>query len=339
VRTLKWIPFGFVSVGIFLGDSAIPLSKIEPWIQDALDSLEYITGPATSKWGSVRAASGHPDPFDLKIVALGNENGCSFDKNHIYVEYYNTFAPRIRAAYPNIRFIANCDISATAKYVDIFDYHVYSSTQWFLQNVGLFDKQDRKGPSVFVSEYAVTQDCGNGNLQAAVAEAAFMTGLVRNSDIVELASYAPLFVHVNDRRWNPDIIQFDNHRTAPTPSYYVQQLFSKYTGNKVVDHTVRNGNINFAVATTYDTSKKLVYVPVVNFSPNSVTADISISGANVLTEGVVYVLTSPSGNPKDENSLTNPKLVAITTYNITISPKFSFKAAPYSVSILQIPTK
>lgn len=190
----------------------------------------------------------------------------------------------------------------------------------------------------FVSEYAVTQGCGNGNLQAAVAEAAFMTGLVRNSDIVELASYAPLFVNVNNRAWNPDIIQFNNHANFPTPSYYVQELFAKYTGDKVVTHNTVGGNQNFAAVASFDSTKKLLYIPVVNFAATSTNVTIAISGATFGQGSVAHVITSPTGNPNDENTATNPNLITIKTSNFAASSKFVYSAPHYSVSILQIQT-
>jgi alpha-L-arabinofuranosidase len=205
----------------------VPLDQLQPWIQDALDAIEYANGPVTSKWGTLRARNGHPAPFNLRYVEIGNENGMfgTFGgTRQQYAERYRPFYDAIKARYPGIITIANTTIPHP---VEILDDHFYNSPAWFWSNVGLYDRRDRKGPRIYVGEYAVTQECGHGNLRAALAEAAFMTGLERNADVVVMASYAPLFVNANDRKWNPDAIVFDSARCYGTPSYYVQKLFAE----------------------------------------------------------------------------------------------------------------
>ena len=199
----------------------VPVDQLGEWIQDALDAIEYANGPADSKWGAVRAANGHPAPFGLKYLEIGNENS-----GGEYNAHYKAFADAIAPRYPDIRLISNVPVEGT--HVDIFDDHYYADPAFFLGQTGHYDKHDRNKAKIYVGEYAVTQNCGKGNLRAALAEAAFMTGMERNGDHVVMCSYAPLFVHVNDRTWNPDAIQFDNHRVCGTPSYHVQKLFSEY---------------------------------------------------------------------------------------------------------------
>ncbi len=199
----------------------VPVDQLGPWIQDALDAVEYANGPADSKWGAVRAANGHPAPFGLKYMEIGNENS-----GGEYNAHYKVFAEALKAKYPEIQLISNVPVEGAA--VDIFDDHYYSDPEFFLGQTGHYDKHDRNKAKIYVGEYAVTKNCGKGNLRATLAEAAFMTGMERNGDQVVMCSYAPLFVHVNDRFWNPDAIQFDNHRACGTPSYYVQKLFSDY---------------------------------------------------------------------------------------------------------------
>lgn len=177
-----------------------------------------------------------------------------------YNANYHAFAVRLKEKYPNIKLIANCDISKQVPNVDIWDFHVYDSPDWFYNNMGIFDKYNRDGPQVFVSEYAVTRDAGLGNLRAAVAEAAFMTGLVRNSDIVTLTSYAPLFVNENDRFWNTDAILYNCSVSAGTPSYYVQKMFSRLTGQFLVSSTLENATHLASVVTLSD---NILYITLV----------------------------------------------------------------------------
>lgn len=201
----------------------VPLDRLDPWVQDALDAIEYANGPAASRWGALRVKHGHPRPFGLKYLEIGNENGWG-NTLSAYEERYARFYDAIRARYPEVRLLANVPIRNRP--MDIVDDHYYNSPEWFLANAGRYDRADRKGPKIYVGEYAVTRNCGQGNLRAALAEAAFMMGLERNSDVVTMASYAPLFVNVHDRKWNPDAIPFDGTSSYGTPSYHVQKLFS-----------------------------------------------------------------------------------------------------------------
>ncbi len=198
----------------------VPVDQLGEWIQDALDAIEYANGPAESKWGAVRAANGHPAPFGLKYMEIGNENS-----GGDYNAHYKAFSDAITPKYPEIKLISNVPVEGAR--VDIFDDHYYSDPAFFLGQTGHYDKHDRSKAKIYVGEYAVVKNCGKGNLRAALAEAAFMTGMERNGDQVVMCSYAPLFVNVNDRAWNPDAIQFDNHRVCGTASYYVQKLFSE----------------------------------------------------------------------------------------------------------------
>ena len=214
------------------GDS-VPLNELDEWIEDALAAIEYAIGPPDSKWGALRAKNGHPAPFPLRFVGIGNENW-----GPLYEERYARFYDAIKARYPQIQLIASARVQSRP--IDVLDEHYYSSPEWFIANANRYDRYNRNGPKILVGEYAVTQKCGTGNLRAAIAEAAFMTGIERNSDIVVMAAYAPLFVNVNDRTWNPDLIGFDSARCYGTPSYYVQKLFSNYRGTHVLPARVQS---------------------------------------------------------------------------------------------------
>jgi alpha-L-arabinofuranosidase len=208
----------------------VPMDELGPWVQDALDAIEYANGPTNSQWGALRAGSGHPGPFNLRRMEIGNENGGA-----PYRERYAAFYKAIRARYPEMRLVADewGGIPADSP-IDIVDEHYYNSPGFFIQQATRYDSYDRNGHKVYVGEYAVTQNCGNGNLRAALGEAAFMTGMERNSDVVIMASYAPLFANVNYKRWNPDLINFDSSRVFGTPSYYVQKMFAANRGDVVL---------------------------------------------------------------------------------------------------------
>ena len=220
-------PLFVINCGMAHEDS-VPNDKLGPWIQDALDAIEYANGPADSPWGSLRAKAGHPRPFKLKYMEIGNENG-----GPVYEDHYRQFHDAIKAKYPEMVLVANSPVRSRP--MDVLDEHYYDSPEFFMRNATRYDTYDRKkSPKIYVGEYAVTQGCGKGNLRAAVGEAAFMTGMERNSDIVVMASYAPLFVNCGWRQWNPDAIDFDNSRVYGTPSYHVQKMFSANRGNVVL---------------------------------------------------------------------------------------------------------
>jgi alpha-L-arabinofuranosidase len=216
----------------------VPMNDLGAWVQDALDALEYANGPTDSHWGGLRAANGHPAPFHLKYLEVGNENG-----GPAYRERYAAFYQAIKKKHPEMRLVADewGGVPADTP-VDIVDEHYYSSPAFFIQQAGRYDTYDRAGRRVYVGEYAVTQDCGKGNLRAALGEAAFMTGLERNSDVVIMASYAPLFANVNYKKWNPDLINFDNSRVFGTPSYYVQKMFARNRADVVLPAQVEAGD-------------------------------------------------------------------------------------------------
>ncbi len=214
----------------------IPMEQIGPFVQDALDALEYCNGPVTSRYGALRAHNGHPEPFNLRLMEIGNENG-----GPAYNERWPVFYHAIKAAYPNVQLIANVWGGYPTNILpEVVDEHYYNSPEFFMVHADQYDKYDRKGPKVYIGEYAVTQGCGQGNLRAAVGEAAFMTGVERNSDVVTMASYAPLFANVNYKKWNPDLICYDSARTYVLPSFYVQKLFSQNRGDVVLPVTVES---------------------------------------------------------------------------------------------------
>ena len=208
-------------------------AELQEYVQDALDAIEYCNGPVESKWGALRAAAGHPAPFNLKYMEIGNENG-----GPIYIDHYKLFVDAIKAKYPAMNLISNGWRGNDGLKSEIVDEHDYNTPEHFMAISNKYDKYDRQGPKIYTGEYAVTRGCGQGNLIAALGEAAFMTGMERNSDIVIMSSYAPLFVNELWREWNPNAIVYDQYRTFGTPSYHAQAMFANHRADVVLPTTV-----------------------------------------------------------------------------------------------------
>jgi alpha-L-arabinofuranosidase len=230
----------------FNSGELVPLDQLDPFIQDALDLIEFANGPATSLWGAKRAALGHPQPFNLKMLGVGNEQW-----GEQYVERYARFAKVLKEKHPEILLVSDAGPSpADDRFhylwpklrelqADIVDEHCYANPVWFLANTHRYDNYDRNGPKVFMGEYAaqsvaIVSPKNRNDLECALAEAAYLTGLERNADVVRLASYAPLFANVDAWQWTPNLIWCDNLRVYGTPNYYVQQLFSRNRGDVVL---------------------------------------------------------------------------------------------------------
>ncbi len=210
----------------------VSLNLMPDFVQNAVDAIEYANGPVDSKWGALRAKNGHPDSFHMKYLEIGNENGGWTHPATAYTARYQLVYDAVHAKYPEIQCISNTRIDAPA---DIVDDHVYQNPTWFWNHIHQYDKTPRgKKPDVYVGEYADTIDCGIGNLRAALAEAAYMTGFERNSEVVRMSSYAPMFVQTNDRKWNPDAMVFDSTRAYGTPSYWVQKIYADNRPDEVV---------------------------------------------------------------------------------------------------------
>jgi alpha-L-arabinofuranosidase len=230
----------------FNSNELVPLNKLDPYIQDALDLIEFANGPVTSPWGAKRAALGHPQPFNMKLLGIGNEQW-----GPQYIERLARFTQVLKTKHPEIALVSAAGPSpADERFqflwpklrelkADIVDEHCYANPIWFFDSFDRYDKYDRNGPKVFMGEYAaqsvaIVSPQNRNNLDCALSEAAFMTGLERNADVVRMASYAPLFAHVEGWQWTPNLIWADNLRVYGTPNYYVQQLFSRNRGDVVL---------------------------------------------------------------------------------------------------------
>ncbi|MBO4565013.1 MAG: carbohydrate binding domain-containing protein [Bacteroidaceae bacterium] len=239
-------PLFVVNVGIWHG-GCTPYDQIGEWIQECLDALEYANGAVTTKYGKMRAENGHPAPFNLEYIEIGNENynfhmDNNSDQSDHYPERYIQFYNAIKAKYPNVHCIGNVESWSTDNPswrnnfpVEIVDEHYYRNPKWFADRFNKYDSYDRSKYKIYVGEYAVTSQFGEiGNLNAALGEAVYMMGMENNSDVVVMNSYAPIFVNENDARWRPDMIRFNSFKAMGTPSYYVQQLFPNNIGTKVL---------------------------------------------------------------------------------------------------------
>ena len=242
-------PLYVVNVGLWHG-GLTPVEELQPWIDECLGALEYANGPVTSKYGAMRARNGHPEPFNLEYLEIGNENNQPdpTQQSDRYYERFKAFKDAVLARYPNIHLIGNVAAWGTddptwdtTEEVELLDEHYYRTPAWFANNFHKYDTYERGKSKIYVGEYAVTNGFGDlGNMIAALGEAVFMMGMENNSDVVPLNSYAPIFVNENDAKWRPDMIRFSSSRVMGTPSYYVQALMAQNVGTQVVPVTMEN---------------------------------------------------------------------------------------------------
>ncbi|MBR6865105.1 MAG: carbohydrate binding domain-containing protein [Bacteroidales bacterium] len=304
-----------------------PADELQPFIQDALDLIEFANGPVTSTWGKVRADMGHPAPFNLKFIGIGNEQW-----DAIYPEHLEPFVKAIRAAYPDIRIVGSSGPNSEGDQfdylwpemkrlgADLVDEHFYRPETWFLAQGARYDNYDRKGPKVFAGEYAC-HGAGRkfNHFHASLLEAAFMTTIERNADIVHMATYAPLFAHVEGWQWRPDLIWFDNLRSMRTASWYVQHLYGKYKGENVL--TLKMDGVNVTGAPGQDglfasavKEGDRIYVKVINTSDRPQAVELAFNGMKKKeTVKAVERVDFTSGLLYEDNTLDAPaRIVPVT---------------------------
>ena len=329
-----------------------PPDQLGPYIQDALDLIEFANGPVTSEWGAKRAAMGHPRPFSLKMIGVGNEQW-----GPQYLERYPKFAGALKAKHPEIQLVAASGPDPSGERFDFLwskwrelkpdfvDEHFYRPPDWFLGNTRRYDQYDRNGPKVFAGEYAAHAKSRANCLESALAEAAMMTGFERNADVVRLASYAPLFANADAWQWGPDLIWFDNLRVFGTPDYYVQQLFSRNRGDVVLPVALESLAPEtgkplqlFASATRDDKAGEII-LKVVNVTTNAIPVSVNLQGVTrVGAKGTEIVLTGSS--LKDENSFNDPAKVAPKTGTFAVrGPAFDHTFPGISVTVLRVKVK
>lgn len=338
-------PLPIINCGMacqFNSGELVPLSELACFIQDALDLIEFANGGVTSPWGAKRAELGHPAPFCLTMLGIGNEQW-----GPQYIERYALFAKAIKEKHPDIKLIAAAGPEPaderfhylwpklTELQADIVDEHCYARPAWFFENTHRYDDYDRNGPKVFFGEYAAQSDKmvsveNTNNLECALSEAAFMLGMERNADVVTMASYAPLFAHIDAWQWTPDLIWVDNHTIVPTANYYVQKLFCHYRGRETVPvEAGDNGLYLGAVREGND-----VILKVVNPSETAVEATIELDG-ELRGEGLEVVLTGKTLEAR--NSFENPaEVVPVESAFLVSGSSFSHVFRPRSFTVLRV---
>ena len=307
-----------------------PVGELRDYIDDALDLIEFANGDVSTEWGALRAAMGHPEPFGLKFIAIGNEQW-----GETYVEHLEPFVKAIREAYPEIRIVGSSGPNSEGEQfdylwpemarlgADLVDEHFYRPEKWFLAQGARYDNYDRKGPKVFAGEYACHGAGKKWNhFEAALLEAAFMTGLERNADIVHMATYAPLFAHVEGWQWRPDLIWFDNLRSMRSCSYYVQQLYTTYKGTNVLELKAEDGrNVTGAdgqnglfASSVLDAGNGRIYVKIANVSDSVQPVRIDFDGLRrkEVMKGV-GIVTYHSDDPDADNTLDEPEKIVPKT--------------------------
>src|SRR5579863_8207572 len=244
-----------------------PGADLEPYVQDALDELEYVTGSTDTKWGAVRAKDGHPEPFKLTYVEIGNED--QFDRSGSYDGRYEQFYKAIKAKYPDLQLIATMPLKNMKP--DVQDDHYYVRATQNFKDAAHYDKADRSGPKIFVGEWATREGAPTPNMGAALGDAAWMTGLERNSDLIVMSSYAPLFVNVDPggMQWETDLIGYNAMKSYGSPAYYAQVMFASYLGDHTVASQIENAGPKLFYSATLNTAKKQLYLKLVNASSDT----------------------------------------------------------------------
>jgi alpha-L-arabinofuranosidase len=321
-----------VFAGYTLNHTVVPQDQLAPYVQDALDEIQYAIGPATSKWGALRAADGHPAPFGLHYVEVGNED--QFDTSGSYNAYrFPMFYDAIRAAYPQLKIIATTNV--TSRTPDVLDDHYYSNDPSVIAgDAHSYDATSRSGPKHIVGEYAVTQGSPTGTLAGALGEAAFLTGLERDADVVIGASYAPLLVNVNAQSWPTNLIGYNGLVSYGSPSYYVQKMLGDSLGDKVAPAQIAGGNGNlWAVAST---RAGTTYLAVVNRGTSAATVSVDLAGVSAVSGGTSTVLM---GDPAAMNSTAHPAAVVPSTRGVAAGgASFSHTFPPSSLTVLSLAT-
>ena len=313
-----------------------PGPDLDPYVQSALDEIEYATGSADTKWGAQRVADGHPEPFHITYVEIGNED--MFDRSGSYDARFAQFAKAIRAKYPDLQLIATTPVKSEKP--DVIDDHYYLRASKFFEDVAHYDKTDRNGPKIFVGEWATKEGTPTPNLGAALGDAAWMTGMERNSDIIVMAAYAPLLINVNPgaSQWTPDLIGYDALRNYGSPSYYAQVMFASKLGDNKPACEVEGGGARFFYSVTEDTAKKRLYIKLVNASSDAQPVKISFQGVTLGPEGRLTVLSGKDTTAT--NTIDHPASIVPADKPLAIAGStVAYDAPAYSVQVLDVPLR
>jgi alpha-N-arabinofuranosidase len=348
---LKMAPVLAVYAGYSLaGEHVNPGADLEPYVQDALDEIEYVAGGTDTKWGAERAKDGHPEAFKLTYVEIGNEEW--FDKSGSYDERYAQFSKAIKAKYPDLQLIATAPVKSAKP--DVIDEHYYvRATQNFHDaghydapdrnaavtqrwDGGHYDKADRNGPKIFVGEWATREGSPTPNMGAALGDAAWMTGLERNSDLVVMAAYAPLLVNVNPggMQWETDLIGYDTLNSYGSPAYYAQVMFGSYLGNHTLGSKLEGAGSKFFYSVTGDAAKKRVYLKLVNGLSTSQPVDINFTGTKL--GGNAKLITLSAYSTQATNTIDHPdQIVPVETALHNVTNHLSRTLPAFSIQVIE----
>lgn len=346
-------PLPILSCGMACQFNTAELVKMEdlnPYVQDALDLIEFANGDSNTKWGKIRAEMGHPEPFNMKYIGVGNEQW-----GEDYIERYKVFEKAIHSKYPEIKIISGSGPSPDGEFFEygwkelkklnaqIVDEHYYNSPDWFLKNADRYDKYDRRGPKVFAGEYAaqsvgVVKPDNKNNWQTALSEAAFMTGLERNADVVTMTSYAPLLAHADGWQWTPDLIWFNNLHSYATPNYYVQKLFSNNKGTDLLriseNEKVLAGQNNLYASAVKDSKSGETIVKIVNSSAKQTAVEITPKNIKPSSKMTKVILTAWA--LKDENNFQTENIRPVEETSVLKKGKISVDIPANSLVVLKI---
>ena len=341
-----------VFAGYVLSGDHLDGDYVKPFIQDALDEIEYIIGDAqTTKWGAVRARDGHPEPFPLHYVEIGNED--FFDRSGSYPNRFKMFYEAIKARYPQLQIISTVGYNALKSkaipnpVVDLIDEHYYRNAFDMYRNAFQYDSYDRTGPKIFCGEWATREGSPTTNMNAALGDAAWMTCMERNSDICVMSCYAPLFVNVEPgaMQWASDLIGYDVLNAYGSPSYWAQVMFSQYLGDRIVPVEAtdlpkqtldRNDEANAVFYTaTKDAKTGKTYLKLVNAVGTAQQLNIKLEGVGKVKSKAKKVELK-SARPEDTNSIDNPRNIVPQESTQKVGKQFAITLAPYSITALVI---
>lgn len=350
-------PLPILSCGMacqFNTGELVPMEKLDPYVQDALDLIEFANGDVTTPWGKIRSEMGHPKPFNLKHIGVGNEQW-----GPDYIERFKVFEKAIKTKYPTIIIVSGSGPFPEGDYFDyahselkklnaeIVDEHYYKSPEWFRKNATRYDSYDRKGPKIFAGEYAaqsveIASPDNKNNWECAFSEAAFITGMERNAEVVHLTSYAPLLAHEEGWQWTPDMIWFNNLESFGTPNYYVQQLFSNNKGTDLITITEKGkaitGQNDLFASAVKDVNTKEVIVKIVNTKGAPQKVNLNFKNTKLESKGELITLKGDQLN--DENSFATPKKISPITSTLTLNgTDANLNLAAYSVTVVKLKMK
>jgi alpha-N-arabinofuranosidase len=335
---LKMEPLLAVYAGYSLGGQVVkPGPDLEPYVKEALEEIEYVTGGTDTKWGAVRAQNGHPAPFPLRYVEVGNED--QFDRAKTYDGRFAQFFQAIKEKYPNLQVIATVPVTGTTP--DVVDDHYYKREQGMFELTKHYDEMDRKGPKIFVGEWATREGTPTPNLGAALGDAAFMTSMERNSDLIVMASYAPLLVNVRPggMQWSSDLIGYDAMKSYGSPSYYAQVMFASCLGDHTADSTLSGGGDKFFYSATFSSKSNKACVKLVNVTSTPQSLSLNLTGLGSAVHQA-HLSTLKGNTVWATNTIEHPERIVPVSSALTIKGEHLNHTVPgYAIQVLEVDLK